>query len=230
MDFVPIVGASLVVAGLIFFIFHNAIKTANYKRRALCFLIFGIVLMAGFAYGIYDDIKTGKLTKFTIEYLALPITILAFTVIFVLVNFLSANRYNHHIRSYKSLVDKSKAEYLYLLFKYENNYLLDFDNEYKGIIIKFDNNVYFYDEMIEKVIKRYAIDMINKRFCGKITTNQNKKKSIYYCYEIEVKALNDELMKYKPISKYEIANASIPLFHKNVIFRMLLNEQFIIDE
>ena len=201
MEKISLLGASFVVAGLIYFIFHNALKTANFKRRALFFLIFGLVLVLGVGFGIYNDYKAGLVKKLTINYFAFPLTILLFAFIFPLVNFLKAKRFNHHIRGFKSQVDNSRTEYLYILYKYKDHYLLELDNEYKGITIKFDKKVYFHDEMIKEFLSKEEMEVLKHRFCGTISTTQKKKKSIYYCYEIEIKSLNNELRKYEAISK-----------------------------
>lgn len=231
MDLMLEIGASFVVTGLMFFIFHNAIKTANYKRRAVYFMLFGLFLLMALTFGIYKDFRDGKLIKVTFSYLVFPLTVVFMIIVFVVTNLLNAKRYHHTFHKFSSSVNSSKQEYLYIVFKYKDYYLLSYDdNNYQGIVYKFDNKVFFHDDMMEKVINRLEIDLINKRFCGTVSKNQKKKKTIYYCYEITVKSKNSELDKYQSVSKYDMTKIEAEPFHKNIILRILINEQFKIDE
>lgn len=230
MDVISILGASFVVAGLLFFIFNNAIKTANFKKRALYFFIFGLLLVAAVFFGIFKDYKAGLLNKTTFGYFAFPITIFSFFILFTVINLIKAKKYNHRFMGFKSQTDKSKVEYLYVLYKYKDNYLLEFDSEYKGIIIKFEHKVYFHDEMIKKLLNKEDMDIIKHKFCGTITTKQKRRTATYYCYEIELASLNDELRKYEIVNKFDIVKINMSTFHKNIILRMLINKEFNINE
>ena len=230
MDLFLLIGASFIVTGLIFFIFHNAIKTANYKRRSICFLILGLCLMIAIALGIYKDFRDGKLLKVTFTYIVFPLSVVIMTIIFTVSNLVNAKRYHHSLHKFKNLTNSSRQEYLYVVYKFKDDYLLTHESNYQGLLYKFDHNVYFHDEMINKVITKNAIDVENKRFCGTVSKKLKKKQIVYYCYEITINVINEFLAKYERVNKFDIPKLDIDPFHKNIIFRILINEQFKIDE
>lgn len=230
MDVLPIIGASFVVAGLLFFIFYNAVRTANFLRRAIFFAIFGIVLLIGLSIGIIKDYNNGLIPKFTLSYFTFPLVILIFTLFFIIYYLVNAKRYHHQLRSFKHRAKKTNNEYLYLIYKYEDCYLLEIDDVYRGIIVRFDKDVYFRDDMIERVVATNKLDVKRTRYCGTVNSMEKKKRVTYYCYEIEVNSLNSTLENYKQINRLKMPSLFTNTFHKNIIFRMLLNEQFNIEE
>lgn len=224
MEYIKSVGSSILVLGLIFFIFNRAIETSNYKRKAYYNLIFGIfillILIAGFIY----DLTKYSINQLPLTYFSFPSVLILLTTYQFISNFVKANKYHHNFSTFKNNIPK-EVNYLYILYKYEDFFLLSkIESNYTGNITKFDKKVFFHDEMIDILIKRFNLDVFSKELIGTLRQN-DKRNTNYYCYLIELNKLNG-VESLNQINKYDITKIDMLPFDKNLIFRILVKDKF----
>lgn len=212
---------SILVIGLLYFILYNAVNNSNYMKKGLIFLGFGMIIVGVSIAGVMYDLNKG--ITITLKYLAFPITNLVFLVIFSIYFFTSAAKFNHKIRSFKKVSNDKVIDYLYLVFRYEDFYLLDGKDNLRGVVIKFDKNISFHDEMLNKFLSSTNTKIIDKKFVGKVMISK-KRESIYYCYKLEALELSDLLRSLSQVNKFEIYQKPMHDFDKEVILKMLISK------
>lgn len=216
--------ASLFICALLFFIFNNAVNTANFKRKGLYNIIFGIVFNVGFLIGyLYDRSHNIAISKVYI----FPLVFDVLLIILVIINLVKAKKYNH---SFKANINKSPNEqnFLYLVYQNGNDLFLERKQEgYGGKIIPFERKVLFYDEMLEKYFEKQKMTIKKAHMMGRYRIIK-KKHNIYFCYLIDVD--NKEVLNFTKLSKYDIINVEMNDFDKKIILNMLLNKEFDIED
>lgn len=213
--------ASVLIVGLLYFILYNAVNNSNYMKKGIIFLVFGLIIFGATLAGIISDADKG--TALSLRYLAFPIVNLMYLVIFSIYNFSCAFKYRHKLVHFTKVKNTKLVNYLYLVFRYEDFYLLDGKENKKGFIIKFDKDTSYHDEMIEKFIKDTNISIYDKKYVGKVIKN-DKLESTYYCYRIEVLELSNFLNSLEQVNKFEIYQQPMLDFDKEVILKMLISK------
>lgn len=217
----------LAVTSLIFFIVNNAINTANFKRKAFVFFLTGLFLLLAMFIAHLIDRYYFKIEKFPFNYYAFPIAVLIVTAISVSIYFYKGHKYHHQLRMYKVL-KPNHNDFLYIVYQYQNNYYLDMkQNNYCGDIVKFARNVHFHNQMINIRTEQLFLDVNKINYIGKISAREKKKDFIFYCYLVEL-ASDNNLDRFKKVNQFEIQNIETLDFHKNIILRILIKEEFYI--
>ncbi|MFA5543682.1 MAG: hypothetical protein WDA47_07875 [Bacilli bacterium] len=211
--------ASVLVLGLLYFILYNAINNSNYMRKGIIFLAFGLIIFGITLSGVLYDLNKGAVLS--LRYLAFPLINLVFLLIFSIYFFSSAKKYNHSLRKFKKTTTRNINNYLYVVIRYEDFYLLDGKDKLKGVVIKFDKDVSFHDEMINRFIAITKTSVADKKYVGKVVVD-NKVESIYYCYKIEILNISDSLSVLSQVNKFDIYQKPMLDFDKEIILRMLI--------
>lgn len=227
MDILLSVVSAILVVGLIFFMTKNAIKSSNYKKKALVYFLVGFVLLLGCLGAYIYDLKVNEGIKVS-DYYIFPGTIIVYMVLTVTVCLVKAGKYNHHFRKYRHMQSNDLDQFVYILFKNKDNYFLkEEDGKYKGDIIKYYRGVFFHDEMINKYIEKLSLNINSFKYIGEVNKKVKSKKQQYFCYLINIDEL--EIDKFKKIDFYSIADISAESFDKQVILRIVIGNEFKID-
>lgn len=223
------IGKFFLVSGLIYFIINNALRTANYKRKAFIFLSTGVVLLMGMTIAHFVYRYRSGVTIFDLHYFAFPIAVIILTLITVTFNLIKAKKYNHHFRKNINR-NKNLENFLYIIYKYEDNYYLDFKNDlYSGDIVKFERNIFFHDQMINRRIEKLKLNPKRLDLIGKVKGRNKRKQYIFYCYLVELKNDTMILERFKKIDMFAIQMVKALDFHKNIILRIIIKENFEIE-
>ena len=222
-DIIISIGSSILVVGLLFFIAGNAFKTSNFKRKALIYFLIGLVLIIGCIGAFFYDKEVKEINKFSFRYFIFPSTILIYTIIMTTIYLVKAAKYNHHLRGYRHLQSNDTEQYVYIVFKHQDKYLLNLNKDkYSGEIVKFPRNIYFHDEAIKDYLAKFNIASNSIKFIGDATVS-NKKKHIYFCYLVEVK---EPQAKFTKVDQFKIGEINADEFDKQVILRIIIGEEF----
>lgn len=214
---------SLVLVGLIFFIITNAFSTRNFKMRALIYFLVSTILLIGCIGAYFYDVNTGEEIKL-INYIIFPGSIILVSGILIVINLFKAKKHHHHLRGYRHRQADDLEQYLYIVFKVNNIYYLKtVDGKYRGEIIKFYRNVFFHDEMMNKVIEKLELEPIKAKFIGMVEQNL-KKKLQYFCYLVDLNKFN--LDGYNEINEFEIGEINTEEMDKQIILRIVIGDDF----
>lgn len=223
-----IVLAAIASSGLLFLILNGIINTANFKKRALINFIFGGVLTTLYTVVFILDKQTTTIYT-DLEYLSFILSSLLYTLIISISQYIKGvNKRQRFTDKYKTVLDKK--EYLYLLYRFENNVYLEKEN-HSGIVIKLGKRD-FHDEKIIGESRKYSL-IINEDDFEKIgeyiVKNKKGKDDVYHCYLVTLK---EELksMEYIPFDKKEIVNLDFSSIDRQIIFRILLQEKFKVEK
>ena len=224
LDIVKSIGSAILIASLLFFIFSNAIGLSNYKRRAVGYLIFGMALLTILLFGLFDEYKNISLKVVPKQSFIFPGVVFVMTLTLTVYSFVMARKYNHNFKTFRRQSPREEL-YLYLVYKYEDVFLLEKNNDkYLGDLIPFDKKILFHDEMISRFIDQQKLNINKAKFIGKLQIN-SKKKKIYYCYLIDVYNLLGLDEKYQ-VNKYDLPQIEMDEFHKKIVLRIGLQENF----
>lgn len=214
----------LAFTGLIFFIINNAFSTSNYKRKALVFFLTGFILLIGMMIGYIID-RYNHLKDYTFKDFAFAIDVFMVTSILVIVNVYKGNKYHHHLGGYKK-TSNPQNNYLYIVYQYKDHYYLAIDKEnYCGDMVRFARNVYFHDQMMNLYLEKSQLKAKLVKYVGRLFATEKHKDYIFYCYFVEVES-DEHLERFHRVDKLEVQNIKTLNFHKNIILRILIKEEF----
>lgn len=224
-DITKFIGSAILVTGLILFIVNNAYKTANYRRKAFYFLIVSSIFIIVFASAIiYDHVTYGNV-MFSWEYYVFPLTASIASLFVMVYYFVRAKQHFHQFTKFQPKKVEKKEEYLYILYRYQDDYYLHQDKDkLSGDVVRFSKNIYFRDEMITSVIQNNHLQVTNLLFVGTVQV-KNKQPFTFYCYEITLQAI-PKIENLVAINKFDMMQINALEFHKNIILRMLIKEPF----
>lgn len=228
MKYLPIV-ASLAIIGVLFLILNGIVSTYNYKKRAVIMLIFGLVLTLIFT-SVYiidlklqeninvDYITPNKLTYFSLIGVSLLYTIILF------IHFYKKGKYLRQNFSGRVKTILDKKEYLYLLYRYQDNLYLE-KEKHSGFIYKLGSKD-FHDDVILKVASKFktVVKADNMERIGTYTI-KGEKDNVYYCYLITCDEKVDS-KDYLAFDRRKVINLDFSNLDRQIIFRMLLREGF----
>ncbi len=208
--------------GLIFFIVNGIITTMNPKIRGLIHLIIGLFLTIVFSLAFYLDnyVYLEAYSPFT--YIVFGGSSLLYTIIIPTTLFIKGNREGFSFKRKKLIYTTQKKEHLYLVYKHGTQIFL---KDKKGIILHMKKTS-FIDQMIEDYNRKLKLNVpeeLIKKYG--VVTITGKKKEIYYCYLIDINTdLND--FGITGYDKYELIHMDFEYFDKQIIFRLMLEEEF----
>ena len=222
--------AAFLLIGFFYFILIRAISTKNYIRKSLFILIGGIFITIIFIIGRIIDIDNPlpyPNGKFDLEYYAYLIVSTAFMIAIPLIYFVKGKKRRQRFKSGFTKIKstptiKNKKEFLYIIIKYNNNFLLEkhtVDNKdiYKGIVIKFPRNEFFHDELINEFIEKKDLSIDSYKFIGK-AINDKKVEEIYYCYKVLVNEINESILSLNEIDSYKLLSIELSDFDKKIAY------------
>lgn len=214
--------SALVLVGLIFFIITNAFATRNYKMRALIFFLVAIVLLLGCVGGYFYDISTGEGIKI-INYIIFPGAVILVSGVLIFTNLIKAKRHHHHLRGYRHRQVDDIEQYLYIVYKVNGNYYLKLEEEqYQGDIYKFARNIFFHDEMLNRVLEDKQQTAVKTELVGVLEMILKKKRQ-YFCYKVE---LSEAIDGFSEVNQFEIGDIKASELDKQIILRIVIGEQF----
>lgn len=227
--YLKLIGSIAVVIGFLYFILFNALRTANYMKRMFITLIITILLLVYFCIGFISDLEK-ELTKLgMIRNISILCTIFVYGISFIIYFIIKAKKYNHHLVKPNKFSQSNTEQFLYILYRYQNDYFLKESDEKLGAeIIKFDHKCFFYDDMIKRHLIKNNIKAINDKMYGTASIYK-KKKITFYCLEVDLESVSSYFDEFKTISKLDLSTLELSDFHKALIYRMLIKEHFNIE-
>lgn len=237
-----IFGSALLLIGFFYFLFIRAFNTKNYKRKSLYMFISGLVIFMFFVGGlIFDLINHLELDLLNINYFAYLIVSFVFMVCFTLFYYIKGYKLKQRFKSNFSKpikadlkpTIKNKKEYLYIIFKLENNFVLKkiIEKEeitYKGIVVKFPHNEFFHDELVNEFISNQKLDIISYNFIGK-ATKKEKNDIIHYVYKVLLNTKPETISDLEEIDSYKLLSMNLKEEDKKVIFTSVIQDNFDIE-
>lgn len=242
-----LIGAAIILIGFIYFILVRAISTKNYKRKSLYMFIAGMVIVLFLVGGIvYDKLANKPLYpngKYDLAYFAFLIVASVFMLFFTIFYFVKGCTMRQRFKygfGYKEVkvkqtpTVKEKKGYVYIIFKYNNNYLLkkeiNKDNvaEYSSLTVKFTHNDFFHDDVIRHTIDDMNLNVEHYSLVG-TATKKDKKDDVYYCYVVDLNEKNDSLNDYEEFDSYQILNINIKDMDKEILFTSIIQDDFKIE-
>lgn len=198
INLLKIFGGALLMFSFIYFILIRAINTKNYKRKSLYIFISGMILVLFFVGGLVYDIIKQEFNNFknNIGYYSFLIVSIAFVSFFTIFYYIKGNNARQKFSSSFSKKKhvptiKDKKEFVYIILKYNNGFVLEKKNElYSGIILKFTNTDFFHDEIIKDYIIKNNLNILSYKYIGK-AKKVEKKDNIFYCYKLLLNEMPD---------------------------------------
>lgn len=237
MDF-KIICAAFLIISFIYFILVRAINTKNYKRKSFFLFIAGFFIVLIFVIARIIDI--GNLYpypygKFDINYYSFLIVSIAYNIIIPSIYYIKGYKRKQRFKSnFKKQVSaptiKNKKEFLYIIMRNENDFLLNKkminDEEiYSGIIIKFPHNEFFHDELIRDFINQFELDYLSYKCIGKVKKD-GKIEEVYYCYKIIINEKTSKIEHLSNVNSFELMNKKLSDFDKKILFTSIIEEDF----
>lgn len=225
MEIYDLIISKMLIMGLIYFIFNNALGRMKYKIKSIIILVFGIALAIGFYFAYrYDLIHEMYADKE--DYFIYVIINIVYSLCFFIYYILIKNPYAMKF-SHKTTSKVYYKDYLYIVFKHEDNYLLTKKKEmYSGLNFPIKRTE-FHDDVISKIINEAKISNYQIEKIG--TYKMTLKKEIHTIYLIDL----FENIIYKDfiqINKKEIMNLPMDNFDKEIIFRIIIGESINIEK
>lgn len=211
--------------GLVFFLLNKALKNTNYKVKGFTNITVGIILAIIFGIALWFDYRGGNIITLYYPYFLFIITTLAFGIGYGY-NYLIYKRGRSPLRK-KTISKYYFTDYIYMFYRYDNIiYLQNKKNKYFGLSFKLKPTDY-HDSFIMDVNKKYNINsQINVQKIGKLTSKEKRK--IYHCYVVNL--FDDlDIKNLEKVNAYKLTDYQMDDFDKNLMFRMILRDQFDID-
>lgn len=229
------VGAGLLI-GFVYFILIRAFNTQNFKRKSLYMFISGMIIFLYFIGGFIYDIVNDKIILENLQLgyfncLIVSFVYMAFFTIYYFVKgYKRKQKFSSNFKKMSSAPTiKNKKEYVYIILKYNNNFLLKKeDDKYKGIIIKFPHSEFFHDEIAQDFINGNRLDIISYDHIGK-ATRRGKVDTIYYCYKILLKNPPTNIDAYEVVDSYELISLNLDNTNKKILYTSVVENNFDID-
>ena len=234
-------GAAILIIGFIYFILIRAIETRNYKRKSLYIFISGLPIFILFIIGVFLDGNNPAPYpngKYDLAYYAFLITSFVFLVFFTLFYFIKGYKLKQKFKSSFTKMKqvptiKNKKEYLYIIIKYENSFVLQKETKdekelYRGIFIKFPHNEFFHDELVKSYIYNKKLDIASYKYIGK-AIKKEKQDHIFYCYRILLNSVPIDFNNYEIVDSYKLLSVNLSDMDKKILFTSVVNEDFDIE-
>lgn len=215
--------ASIAVVGLLYLIINRLIFNLKYINRGIINLAVAVVFGGVIFLAYYFDLKNNMYMNHYYYLMFFFASIAIGLVLFII--YLIKSFKIRGFRSSKVVKGPKENKYIYLVFvKGLDVYL---DKNYKGVIVKIKDSD-FHDEVIKATCKRIgAICSIDDaRKIGEVIL-EDKINTVYHCYLVN---LMDDLNngEYIRVDKREITKINFTKLDKQIIFRTLLGEDFLI--
>lgn len=212
--------------GLIFFILNNALKNIRYKRRGITHLMLGFFLAGVFLFAFFRDYKGGPWINYYQYYLFI-LAPLVYGVSFAYY-YLIHMRGRSIIRKKKNLSKYYFKDYLYLIYRYENDICLVKKKEkYRGLIFKLKHGE-LHDSFIYNQNRKLGINCrIDAKRIGKVTYKEQRR--TYHCYQVSL--LEEQTIeRLECVNAYQLVNMPMDEFDKEILYRMIIGEPFDLDK
>lgn len=228
-------GAGLLI-GFVYFILIRAINTQNFIRKSLYIFISGMVIFLYFVGGFIYDIVNEKiiLENLQLGYFNCLIISFIYMVFFTIYYFVKGykrkQKFSSNFKKASSRPTiKNKKEFVYIILKYDNNFLLKKEEDkYKGIVIKFPHSEFFHDEIVKNFIEDNKLDIISYDHIGKATRHGNVD-TIYYCYKILLNSAPENINDFDIIDSYKLVSLNLDNTNKKILFTSVVENNFNID-
>lgn len=213
--------AAILTIALLFLIINRAFRNLKYFNRSVINLGLTVVLGGVIYLAYYFDLKN-KMYLAPVYYLTMFFSVVGVGLTFFVFLIIKVLTNKTFVRG-KIIKEEKVNKYLYIVYtKGLDVYLLNG----RGIIKKIGKN-YLYDELINEVNKEYGIvtssDYIKR--IGEVTIS-DKVNTIYYCYLVKV--FDEVDSKLEKIDKRALTSYDFKYLDKQIIFRTLLEEEFVI--
>lgn len=233
MEYIKTCLYAIIPMAIICIIINNAIPSSNYAKRAFVFtlVLVGLILLFGGGV-IFDYYYFGQRQFRHYQYYLAGGSIVLMVLGFIIYNLVKAKKYNHHLGKASSRSEKDVAQFLYIVYRYGGMYYINKEEKngqslYSATVVPFNRGCFFYDDMFNKYIKENDVKVLDYNLIGTATIYQ-KKKMIFYCMMVDITSC-DITNELEAISPYEIYKLEMLDFHKTLIMRILIGEQFNIE-
>ncbi|HEY8395843.1 MAG TPA: hypothetical protein VIK96_03605 [Bacilli bacterium] len=213
--------------GLVFFILNGAINNVRYKRRGIINLCVGFLLSAAFVVAFIFDYKEGEHWLTYYNYYLFILMPLVYGIILAYY-FMLHMRGRPLIMSKKNISKYYFTDYLYVIYRYENDICLEQKNEkYRGIVCKIKGGE-FHETCIHNLNRKFDIKgRIEIDKIGKVTYKTERK--TYHCYQIRLSE-PQAIKRLQAVNAYQLVNMPMGDFDKEILFRLIVGERFDIDK
>lgn len=224
---IPPFVARILLVGLIFFIIVNAIQTPNYKRKGWWIIIIGFLFTLYFIGGfVYDYIQNPGVI-FTFSYFSYPVTIAAYTLIIGGFYLISSKKLNMRYAKYEVPIKKESIKYLFIVYKYEDYYLLKKEGTLqKAEFFKFKKSRYYHDMEMSSFLGEKGIHASSTEMIGKVIKVGKKRDEEIFCYMVTINQFNEYLRSFDQVSKFKLTSIKSDDFTRQTILRMALKTPF----
>lgn len=229
--------------GFIFLLLVRIFKNTNYIRKSIFMLICGgviiLIFIGGFVYDLFTNAIPYPTGKYDITYFAYLIASFFYTALIFIINFVKGHNRRQRFKIKTNQKQKAtptikdKKEYIYFIFKLNNNILLskEFNGNdvfYKSINMKFPYGEFFHDEIVKKYINDNELDVNDYKLIGKATKHE-KKDIVYFCYQIDLNSKPKKLEDFEEVSLMVLMNYNLEEIDKKIIFNSIVKKDFDID-
>lgn len=219
--------AQILIVGLVFIIAINAIKTTNYSRKGVWILIFGLCFDLIFLGGFIYDFINNPTAIFTVTYFSYPIIIGVYTILISGFYLINAKKLNMRYRTYEVPIKKDSAKSLFIIYQYEDVYLLKKDgSKLQGDIQKFRKSKYYHDEEIDSFVKEKQLLILTSKMMGKVTKVHKRKDEELFCYLIQLSHMNEYTRTLEQVNKYRLLEINTDDETRQILLRMAIKESF----
>lgn len=208
--------------GLIFFIVNGIITTINPKIRGFIHLIIGVVLTLLFTMAYVLDNYVYLVAYYPRIYIMFAGSSLLYTIFIPTTLFIKGSREGFNFKKKKLVYTTNKIEYLYVVYKFGTQVFL---KNKKGIVLKMKKTS-FVDQMMEDINQKFKLEVpeeLIKKYG--VVTITGKKKDVYHCYLVDINVSLNEF-GFIGYNKYELVNIDFSYLDKQIIFRLMLEEEF----
>ncbi len=206
---------SIAIASIFILVINRAMKDKNIKQKRMINLIITLSIFGLFLISFLIDLNLKKIKLDSYLYFAVP-----FFGVFLINSIVFIGLY---YKRYKGIIKKRKEdlkERLYLVIKKDKDFYLEETKEgLKGIVFKVSKSVIFHDEMLDIIIKRLNLKVLETEYLGSFIEGEKER---FYCYYLEIE---NELNNYKKIYELDLVNQKYLKFHEEVIYKIILNQE-----
>ncbi|MFA7126906.1 MAG: hypothetical protein WC182_05025 [Bacilli bacterium] len=219
--------ARILIVGLVFFIIINAIHTSNYKRKGWWVLLAGTVFCLYFMGGFVYDFIGNPGALFRLAYFSYPIIVAGYTLLISGFYFINSKKYNKRFAKYEVPKKKESIKYLFILYKYEDYYLLKKQGGLqKAELFKFSKSKYYHDVEIISFLEKKEIQSTSVDLIGRVTKVGKRRDEEIFCYMVTIQRFNEYLRTFDQVSKYKLTALQTDDFTRQLVLRMALKTPF----
>ncbi|HHU20868.1 MAG TPA: hypothetical protein GXZ51_00275 [Acholeplasma sp.] len=213
-----IIFLSFLAVGFFFMLLNGLVRNSNYKRKAFYNFLLGVGFVSLFVISYLYDRQNTDMVNFTKHYVLIGVSGF-YLVTLTIYNYIQGARKNE--RLFKGGRSSKPKDFIYILLKYQDGYLLEKTNDkYLAVIQKMKTN--FHDEEVSKFASNYG-NCFNVSYKGIVL----KKDYNYYCYLIETVNLNPKL---EYVDQFQLTKVMMSAEDKEIILSIILRNDFVIDK